>query len=562
MEPYAQIRDASPFAASADLFAALVAELQAAEAAGLTACELEDLLAERGREVQRQLLQDHLDLRAAREEQAAREHHPSATGADGITRTRVETGHGRLLATLFGTVQVTRCAWRRPGAPNLCPADAALSLPACRPSHALARLAAAEAVRGSFQTAHAAITRRCGPVIGKRQVEQAVIAAAGDITAFYAARVPVPCTASTLLVISADAKGIVMRPQALRPATAKAAARQSRMRTRLTPGEKPSRKRMATLACVYDTEPSPRRPHDIIAPPGGRHGHRTPRPRPKATAKWLAGSVAHDPADMIAAAFSQAGARDPQHQRTWVVLIDGAEHQLDLIRAEAARRDVTIHIVIDLIHVLEYIWKAAWSLHPAGDPAAEDWVAVKALAVLAGDSARIAAEITAEADAAGLTAAQRTGADACVRYLTGKDEYLRYDQALTAGWPIATGVIEGACRHLIGDRLDITGARWGLDGAEAILTLRAVISNGDFDDYWRYHLAQEHQRLYPGTPQGQSLRVALPLTPNEPHPAKYGSAPAGGLPAGAVSSCRAWLSRCSPRAGTARCRGCSPACRR
>jgi len=71
--------------------------------------------------------------------------------------------------------------------------------------------------------------------------------------------------------------------------------------------------------------------------------------------------------------------------------------------------------------------------------AAEDWVAAKALAVLAGDSARAAAEITAEADAAGLAAAQRTGADACVRYLTGKDEYLRYDHAPAAGWPIATG---------------------------------------------------------------------------------------------------------------------------
>jgi hypothetical protein len=186
-----------------------------------------------------------------------------------------------------------------------------------------------------------------------------------------------------------------------------------------------------------------------------------------------------------------------------VVLVDGAEHQLGLIRAEAARRGVTVHIVIDLIHVLEYIWKAAWSLHPAADPAAEDWAAARALAVLAGDSARVAAEITAEADAAGLTAGQRNGADTCVRYLAGKLEFLRYDQALAAGWPIATGVIEGACRHLIGDRLDITGARWGLEGAEAVLTLRAMISNGDFVEYWRFHLAREHQRLYPGTAQGQ-----------------------------------------------------------
>jgi hypothetical protein len=201
-----------------------------------------------------------------------------------------------------------------------------------------------EAARGSFEAAHAAITGRRGPVIGKRQVEQAVVSAAGDIAAFCAARVPVPCTASTLLVISADSKGIVMRPGALRPATAKAAARQGKMRTRLTAGEKPNRKRMATLACVYDAEPARRRPHDVIAPPGGRRGCRPPRPGPRARAKWLAGSVEHDPAEVIAAAFDQAGARDPGRRRTWVVLVDGAEHQLDLIRAEAARRAVTIHV--------------------------------------------------------------------------------------------------------------------------------------------------------------------------------------------------------------------------
>jgi hypothetical protein len=227
------------------------------------------------------------------------------------------------------------------------------------------------------------------------------------------------------------------------------------MRTRLSAGEKPNRKRLAALVTVYDAEPAKRRPHDVIAAPGGRNGARPPRPGPKALAKWLAGSVRKDPAEVIAAAFDEAEARDPGHQRTWVVLVDGAEQQLELIRAEAARRAVTIHI----IHVLEYLWGAAWSLHPAGDPAAEDWVAVKALAVLAGDSER-------------------------------------------------AGVIEGACRHLIADRLDIGGARWGLDGAEAVLTLRAAISNGDFEEYWRFHLQREHQRLYPGIKQGQYMLSA------------------------------------------------------
>lgn len=88
------------------------------------------------------------------------------------------------------------------------------------------------------------------------------------------------------------------------------------------------------------------------------------------------------------------------------------------------------------------------------------------------------------------------GVEACVRYLTNNMEYLRYDQALSSGWPIATGVIEGACRHLIGDRLDIAGSRWGVEGAEAILRLRAVIDNGDFEAYWAFHLRCEHDRVH------------------------------------------------------------------
>jgi hypothetical protein len=87
-------------------------------------------------------------------------------------------------------------------------------------------------------------------------------------------------------------------------------------------------------------------------------------------------------------------------------------------------------------------------------------------------------------------------ADRCADYLLAKRPYLDYPTALKNGWPIATGVIEGACRHLVKDRMDITGARWGLAGAEAILSLRALISNGDFDSYWTFHLVQEHRRVH------------------------------------------------------------------
>jgi hypothetical protein len=189
-----------------------------------------------------------------------------------------------LLATRFGRVSVTRCAWRKPGSPNFLPAGAALSLPAGRHSHTLAKLAALEAARGSFDDARAAIARRCGPVTGKRQVEECTVHAAG-IPAVCAARIPEPCTPGTLVVLPAGCKGVAMRPEALRRATAKAPARPGKMRTRLPAGEKPDRKGMAALVTGYDAEPAPRRPHDGIPPPGGRHGTRAPRPGPTARAK-------------------------------------------------------------------------------------------------------------------------------------------------------------------------------------------------------------------------------------------------------------------------------------
>jgi hypothetical protein len=212
-----------------------------------------------------------------------------------------------------------------------------------------------------------------------------------------------------------------------------------------------------------------------------------------------------DAASVVAQIFAEADRRDPDHARTWVALVDGNNHQIDRITAEAHHRTLQITIVIDFIHALEYIWKAAWCFHHEGDPAAEEWVRHHARAVLDGKATRVAGAIRRVATLAGLRAAQRAGADTCAAYLTNKARYLVYPTVLANGWPIATGVIEGACRHLVKDRMDLTGPR-GPPGAEAILKLRAIASNGDFDDYWTYHLAKEHHRVH-------ETRCALGLIP-------------------------------------------------
>jgi hypothetical protein len=489
VEAYAPETPAEPFAPAREHFDRLIGWLSGSVAAGSTHADVEAWVGTDGREVLLKLYQGFLDLQALREQRLT-----GVADADGVLRSRVETDRERGLAAVFGEVRVRRMAYRQPGHADLHPADAALNLPVEKYSHGLRRLAAIESTRGSYADTVDAIERATGQRLGNRQVEQLAGRAVVDFDAFYADRCIQPSLAGAALMLSFDGKGVVMRPDGLRPATAKAARTARRkLATRLSKGEKRNRKRMAEVAAVYDAVPEPRTPSDILADPG------SDRPRaagPKAANKWLTASVVADAADVIAAGFAEADRRDPSHERTWVALVDGNAHQIDRIRAEADARDVPVTIVVDFVHVIEYVWKAAWCFYQEGDPAAETWVREQGLRILAGRSHDTAAAIRRKATYHGLDPCGRAAADTCADYLTRLRSYLDYATALEQGWPIATGVIEGACRHLVKDRMDITGARWGLDGAEAILKLRALRSNGDFDAYWTFHLAQEHQRIH------------------------------------------------------------------
>ena len=489
------------FAASRALFTELLEFTGGQGAAGLDHAALEEQLSARGRELLRQLYQDHLDLRAERERRLS-----GVTDADGVAHRIVERDHERTLATVFGQVTVLRLAYRAAGQANLHPADAALNLPAEKHSHGLRRLAATEAARGAFDEARAALARTTGVATGKRQVEALTVRAAADFAAFYQSRsAPAATDADQLLVLQVDGKGIVMRPEALRPATAKAAGRAvTKLSSRLSKGEKRYRKRIAEVGAVHDATPVVRTVADILPATDAERSAATDGPT--ATGKWLTASIVEDAASVIATVFDEAARRDPDQARCWVALVDGANHQIDRITAQARARDVNVHILCDFVHVVEYLWKATWCFHDEGDPTAQSWVHAKARDVLAGKATTVAATIRRTATTRNLSTTARKGADQAARYLTNKAPYLDYPTALANGWPIATGVIEGACRHLIADRLDITGARWGLPGAEAVLHLRALRSNGDFDDYWRFHQTQEHQRVH-------ASRYANNLTP-------------------------------------------------
>jgi hypothetical protein len=490
-----------------------LAELAAGVRRAVTLDGMEQLAWERGVELLCGVVQLGVDVQAGDEVQVAQ-----VTGADGVVRRRAERGHARTVVTRMGEVVVRRIGYRSGirGVPSLFPRDAVLNLPPRGYSWQLQRLAGMFCRAVSFGQGHELVLAATGVSVGRRQLEEIVIAAAADAERFCQdpgrAAVPQEQPEGGLLplVISADGKGVAMRPEARRPGTARKAGKRpgQAFGKRLGTGQKSGCKRIAETGAVFDILPppeagaGPRTPEQIM----GRAPGQAAPPGPRAVNRWYTAQIAASRAETITMLFDQAEHRDPGHARTWIALADGDNHQIDVITAEAAARDVDVTIVIDFIHVIEYLWKAAWCFHPPRDPAAEDWVTAQGLAILHGRTPEVIARIgdLAAADPPRPGSEHAKIIRTTLHYLDAKQPFMDYPRALASGWPIATGVIEGACRHLVADRMGITGARWGLQGAQAMLWLRAINASGDHDAYWDWHIQQEHQRNHlsryqPGT---------------------------------------------------------------
>jgi hypothetical protein len=165
-----------------------------------------------------------------------------------------------------------------------------------------------------------------------------------------------------------------------------------------------------------------------------------PEPGPKAQGRTLFASVARPAADVIADAFAEAHRRDPGHERPWICVIDGNNHQIETVQKLAAGYGVQVTILIDLIHVTQYLWKAAGSFFYPGEAAARDWVREQTAKILAGRHRDVRAGIRRRASTYGFSGAERAGADECARYLENKQDYLGYPEFLAEGWPVASGL--------------------------------------------------------------------------------------------------------------------------
>ena len=483
-----------PFHSAYEKFIEITDHLSSEMAGDKTHSAIEAYLETDGRELLRLLLQDHLD------NQGSGRVSDAVCGSDGVVRSHkrddMETGY----KSVFGAVRVARTGYSQRGVANLFPRDAQLNLPARGYSHRLQKRVAAKAAKMSFDEVAKDIDTETAVRLGKRQVEQIVYDAAQDFDAFYAQ----PCSpalqqyaqAKPIQVLTFDGKGVVMRKEALREATRKKVEARAQQAPRgFARQAKSNRKRMATVAGIYHIDRHIRSPHTVarhFAPL--RLVPSNPPLAPKPVGKKLWASLQKPMKTVIETTFAEGLRRDPEQQAEWVVLVDGDSTQIDYVKKAAQAHGVSVVMILDIIHALEYLWKAAKVRFALDDPQAAPWVAEQIERLLHGQVRPLVRSLRRWATVQGLSPKQREPIDQCTTSLANHIPYLNYPDYLAKGYPIATGVIEGACRYLVKDRMEITGARWGLEGGEAVLKLRALVINGDFDAYWTFHETQEYQR--------------------------------------------------------------------
>jgi len=445
--------------------------------------EIEREQERRGREVQRLLLEVHVASRGLGDVGPGVEVKTDG-GESSICHTHRRMGD-RHLQTIFGEITVHRLGYAHSGRDSVFPLDEQVHLPARSFSYEVQRRVVKAAVQGPFEEAVERVEESTGLEMPKRSAEDLVEEAAWDFEAFYQRRAPAPGEITgPLLIGTVDGKGIPMKKQ--KPAV---------KRVRLGKGEKAQKKKMAVVAAVYTQKPRIRTPEEVIEslfePQAKPAQAASARPGPEH--KRVFASLAQGKAFVIEEMAKEMARRDPCRTKQWAVLTDGERALQRTVKT--CLEDVIL--ILDFQHVLSKLWQAAYVFHPEGSLEAQAWVRQRALRLLLGQVSSVVQGMRQSATKAGLSDRKKKPLEEAAAYFYRNRAHMRYDEYLRQGFPIATGVIEGACKHLVKDRMERSGMRWGLEGAEAMLKLRATYLSGDLEDYWAFHIQQDQKRLHP-----------------------------------------------------------------
>ena len=392
------------------------------------------------------------------------------------------------LLTVFGKVEVDRFLYYAPGRKGYSPTAEHASLPDRQASYFLQRVIGRRAIRDTYEECVDFLKETFGISISTRTAENVILELAEKHAAFAdELDVPEARPDETIQVVSFDGKGVPIVKDA------------PRSPARLKRGEKRNRKKEAMVGVEYVSAPHLRDPEllakALVKPESLSEDDRMVlrRQRPADELYYQASLEAGREGIMeeIAERVKKREAA-ASHDLLQACLIDGAPK----LARVAAREFPKATIILDIVHVSERFWDAAHLFHKEGTAQAKDMALELTLRSLQGRVGHVIGGLKQKAAKHNLCKAKTKKLEKILTYLQNHKQHMKYDRYLKLGFPIATGPVESACGHLVKDRMEKAGARWCMDGGEAMLRLRSIHKNGHWDEFMQFYREQEHERLY------------------------------------------------------------------
>ena len=407
---------------------------------------------------------------------------PAIIRADGGILPREPKLRNRDDFSLFGKFAVARTCYRKPGEPGIFPLDAPVNLPERCYSYFLQEWMALFEVDPPFKESADFFAQLFDLEVAESVLMAVAKEAPEDYEGFYAQRpMPQEDPEGELLVVSFDGKGVPMIK-----------AEAVKLKAKLGPGEKRQRKKEALVGVSDTVDAKPRAPEalaELLVDPEAtrvrrqREGTRDEAPRAQQVRRVA--SLIRTKQAVIELIKADAERRDPQHRQPLVILLDGALC-LWRLAPKLFKQWKYVTCVLDIMHVVSYLWTAANALFQEGSQDGTRWVRVKLTEILRGRVGYVIGGLRQLLTKRQLRKAVRQRLAKVITFLHHHRRWMQYDVYLAAGWPVGTGVVESACGSVVKHRMEGEGKRGSLAGAEAILALRSLKKSHDHDlrDYW------------------------------------------------------------------------------
>lgn len=411
---------------------------------------------------------------------------------------RLDRLHSKPYMSVFGAlppIERTVYGTRETQKHEVIPLDARLGLPESDYSYLLQQWSQSFCVKGSHKDAQSDLEQilRLRPSI--RVLEDMNASMSKDVEGFRSSR-PTPSSdqEGEILVVTGDCKGVRIRGD--RPPD-EDAGNHARKR-----GPRPGTKREACVGSVYSIDRFVRSAEDVVDDVI-RKQRAQDRPIPQN--KVLRAELTHqvdgveiNGKNVIFEWFGeQIEARQTSRSQELVCVMDGAPTLWKKLQALMKTLGVTIVCILDIFHVMDYLWDAARCVHGSDDKAAEAFVTDRLRRILEGDVGRVIGGLRQMLTKGKFSSSKRKTLNTVIGYLHRKKKFMRYDEYLAKGYPIGSGVVEGACGHVVKDRMEGSGMRWSVPGAQSMLELRCVYLNENWEDFHDYRINDRVRNMYP-----------------------------------------------------------------